>query len=345
MELHGTIDFDRAHSSNGRTRDKSRIPHPIGANAGDSAAKRDGCLSVSTVDEQGYDSYLAALDLTRSMNTGGTMKVVLSCAFATLLMLSSPRTDAQVSMDTTRFGTPVPVSGDIRGLYKWVNSRQSDSADVTILSPSEGQRFKAGDSVFITVSVSGVAIGAQTQYADLCGLANSADGQHTHVILDNEPYLANYKSGQPFFVGLAKPGAHTLRVFASRSWHESIKSLGSFKTVTFFVDDTVAPTPENNPLRPGQPLLTYSRPKGEYAGEQARAIMVDFFLSNATLGPDGYKVRLTIDSTSTLLTEWVPYLVTGLKPGDHVFRLQLLTPQGMPVAGAFNTTARKVVVK
>ena len=36
----------------------------------------------------------------------------------------------------------------------------------------------------------------------------------------------------------------------------------------------------------GAPLLTYSRPKGEYTGAGAESIMVDFYLTNATLGPN-----------------------------------------------------------
>ncbi len=273
------------------------------------------------------------------------MKRIISPALVLLLTLCGSQALAQVSMDTTKFGRPEPMAGDIPGLYKWVNSRQSDTANVTILSPSNGQRFKEGDSVFVTLSVSGVAIGAQTQYADLCGLANSAEGQHSHVILDNEPYLANYKSGSPFFVGIAKPGVHTLRVFASRSWHESIKSPGSFKMVNFLVGDVTEPAPANQAAPPGAPLLTYSRPKGEYVGEQARAIMVDFFLTNVSLSPEGHKVRLTVDSVSALLTDWVPYLVTGLKPGDHTFKLELLATDGTPVPGAYNATSRKVTVK
>ena len=32
-----------------------------------------------------------------------------------------------------------------------------------------------------------------------------------------------------------------------------------------------------------QPLLTYSRPKGDYKGADADAIMIDFWLMNAKL--------------------------------------------------------------
>lgn len=272
------------------------------------------------------------------------MKNTISAALVLFLVVGGTAAMAQVPMDTTKFGKPVAVAGDIPGLYKWANSPQSDSANVTILSPANGQRFKEGDSVFVTVSVSGVAIGAQTQYADLCGVANSAEGQHSHVILDNEPYLANYKSGVPFFVGIARKGYHTLRVFAGRSWHESIKSPGSFKKVDFVVGDSAESF--TDPAPSGQPLLTYSRPKGEYVGEaQTRAIMVDFYLTNVTIGPEGHKVRLTVDSTSTVLTEWVPYLVTGLKPGDHTFKLELLVSNGAVAPGEYNTTSRKITIK
>lgn len=248
---------------------------------------------------------------------------------------------AQITTDTTKFKVPVPVPGEIPGLYKWANTQVSDSAVVNILSPAPRQRLREGDSVFVTVSVSGVAVGAQTEYAELCGLANSADGQHTHVIIDNEPYKANYKAGQPFAVGILKPGVHTLRVFAARSWHESIKSPESFKSLNFYVGDSTAPPV----LDPAQPLLTYSRPKGEYVGPDTRAIIVDFYLTNVSLSPDGYKVRLTVDGKSALLSEWAPYIVTGLAMGDHRFKLELLNKDGKNVAGPFNTTERTISLK
>ncbi len=267
------------------------------------------------------------------------MNKIISAIVGFVLIVHSAESMAQVPIDTTKFSAPTAVTGAIPRLYKWANSHQSDSVDVIILSPIDGQKFREGDSVFVTVSVSGIAIGAQTQYSELCGLANSVEGQHTHVILDNDAYLANYKSGVPLFVGIPKRGIHTLRVFASRSWHESIKSPGSFKMVTFSVGDTTVPATSESAI------LTYSRPKGVYEGEEARVIMIDFYLSNVSLGPDGHKVRLTIDSASTVLTEWVPYLVAGLEPGEHDFRLELLSPDGMPIGGTFTSAGQVIVVK
>lgn len=245
------------------------------------------------------------------------------------------------SIDTTVFSATTPVKGGIPGLLKWANSRPSDSATVTILSPKEGEHFKAGESLFVAVTATGVSLGAQTQYADVCGLANSGKGQHVHVIVDNAPYLADYADGKPFPIGTLPPGVHTIRVFASRSWHESIKSPGSFKSVTFYVGDSKAPSP----ILSGKPLLTYSRPKDVYSGDEGKIILVDFFLANATLSPEGYKVKLTVDDKSSLLTEWVPYLVTGLTPGDHHFKLELLNKSGQVVSGAYNVTERSITIK
>jgi hypothetical protein len=275
------------------------------------------------------------------------VKAILLGINVLIVSSAGPNAFAQLSIDTTRFAKPIQVAGAIPGLYRWSNSAQSDSADVTILSPIEGQRFKPGDSIFVTVSVSGIAIGAQTQYAELTGIANSVEGQYTGIILDNSPCLANDKSGVPFFAGLATPGTHILRVFASRSWHESVKSPGSLKTVSYLVGDSIPPefTPENNPLHPGRPFITWNSPNGEYVGKDAKAILLDFFITNATISSESYQVRLSIDGASTVLTEWVPYLVTGLKPGEHTWRLELLSPTGELVGGDFAQATRAIVVK
>ena len=254
---------------------------------------------------------------------------------------SSRGNAAPGAIDTTAFSRTVPVKGDVPGLLQWSNSRPSDSATVTILSPKEGEQFKPGDSLYVSVAVTGVSLGAQTQYAEICGLANSGKGQHVHVIVDNKPYLADYADGKPFPIGVLDPGVHTVRVFASRSWHESIKSPGSFKSVTFYVGDSKAPSP----ILSGKPLLTYSRPKDVYSGDDAKLILVDFYLTNATLSPTGYKVRLTVDGKSSLLTEWVPYLLSGLNPGEHQFKLELLNKAGQVVSGVYNVTERTITTK
>src|SRR6267378_2068523 len=60
-------------------------------------------------------------------------------------------------------------------------------------------------------------------------------GNHIHVILDNQPYEAYYEINQPFELRNVTEGKHTLRVFASRPWHESYKNDGNFQMVEFTV--------------------------------------------------------------------------------------------------------------
>ena len=211
-------------------------------------------------------------------------------------------------------------------------------------------------------------------------------GNHIHVILDNEPYEAYYEMGQPFELRNVVEGKHTLRVFASRPWHESYKNDGSFQMVTFTVKgggDARKPTTTNSgqtmanannsgantnapgtspvpregkdvaaskagDVDPTKPLLTYSRPKGEYKGEDANPIMIDFWLTNAKLKGDGgeYRVRYIVDDDEArYIDKWDPVWLSGWTGGKHTVRIELLDKDGKPVEnGGYNTTTRTITV-
>lgn len=287
-------------------------------------------------------SILHRADSDRSRDQEGQLKIIISYA-AIALVLASTTGHAQVAPDTSYFAAPVRIECPIPGLYEWPNSRQSDSAELTILSPAEGQLFSAGDSVFITVSVAGIAIGAQTAHASSCGLTYHPEGQHTHIVLDDGTTLTNLSTGRPFYVTAATNGTHTLRVFACRSWHESIKSSGSFKMVTYRVGDSSDSTP--SPGGSGQPILTYNSPRGEYESDSTKYLLIDFHLENVSLAPEGHHVRLTVDSASTILTRSVPYLLSGLTPGHHSITLDLLDGIGTAVPGPYTSARQTILVK
>lgn len=123
-----------------------------------------------------------------------------------------------------------------------------------------------------------------------------------------------------------------------------MKGDGAFASTWFAVGDTAGGQGRD----PEAPLLTYSRPKGTYSGADADSIMVDFYVSNVEIGPgdDQHRVRLTVDDTlSWSLTKWAPHYVLGLAPGEHVFRLELLTPEGSVAPGPFNATERVITVE
>lgn len=204
-------------------------------------------------------------------------------------------------------------------------------------------------------------------------------GNHIHVILDNQPYEAYYDLDQPFELRNVADGEHTLRVFPSRPWHESYKNDGAFQMVRFTVRnggaDTTQPattnsgqqmsnansnvsakaTPEGKAMQqttagsvdPKKPLLTYSRPKGEYKNADADAIMIDFWLTGGKLKDDGgeYRVRYTIDGDAKYIDKWAPIWIAGWTPGKHTVKLELVNQNGETVDnGGYNATSREITI-
>ncbi len=170
-------------------------------------------------------------------------------------------------------------------------------------------------------------------------------GPHLHVILDNEPYIAVYDLNQPLVLPDLSPGTHTLRVFASRPWDESFKNEGAYAQTTFHI---FTKTDDNNP-DPTLPLLTYSRPKGDYGAEP---ILLDFYLTNAPLhiaaenNPkdeiSDWRIRTTINGESFVFDRWQSVYLKGFKPGKNWIKLEFLDNQGNPVKNVFNSTVRVI---
>ncbi|MEH1999669.1 MAG: hypothetical protein V7L00_13140 [Nostoc sp.] len=170
-------------------------------------------------------------------------------------------------------------------------------------------------------------------------------GPHLHVILDNQPYIPVYDLNQPLVLPDLSPGTHTLRVFASRPWHESFKNEGAYAQATFHV---FTKTDDNKP-DPNLPLLTYSRPQSSYGAEP---ILLDFYLTNAPLhlvGKDNpndkfsdWRIRSTINGESFIFDRWQAVYLKGFRPGKNWVKLEFLDNQGNPLKNAFNTTVRLI---
>ena len=197
-------------------------------------------------------------------------------------------------------------------------------------------------------------------------------GNHIHVILDNQPYEAYYNLEQEFELRNVSDGEHTLRVFPSRPWHESYKNAGAFQMVKFTVKNggadpakpatangatvATAPTPEGKDMKESKagavdaakPLLTFSRPKGEYKGGDADAIMIDFWLANAKLMGDGgeFRIRWSVDdSEPKFIDKWEPIWLTGWTAGKHNVKLELVDSSGNLVdTGGYNSTTREITI-
>jgi hypothetical protein len=222
-------------------------------------------------------------------------------------------------------GTPsdaTPMGAEAPGYF-----RAGPTGPVTLrfTSPVDGATIE-GNSVAPTFSITNYPI-----YKD----AQRNKGQHIHVILDNEPYEADYDPNKPFSPESGKfnnlsPGTHTLRAFPSREWHESIKEPGAFDMVVFHVGKATVTNIDKN-----APLLTYSRPKGENKfKEDPRGLMLDFFVTNATIGINDYKIKYTLNGkNSEALTRWEPkwWKWEALGPGDYTIVLELLDKNNKPV--------------
>jgi hypothetical protein len=162
-------------------------------------------------------------------------------------------------------------------------------------------------------------------------------GPHLHVFLDDQPYQAVYDASQSLTFKDLSPGTHTIRAFASRPWHESVKTPGAFDQLTFNV---FAPTQANHP-DPDEPLLTYSRPEGVYGAEP---ILLDYYLtpSAKTKTSQSVKVRVSLNGKSFTTDEWTPIYLKGFKPGSNWVRLELLDENGKLNNNVYSETLRVI---
>lgn len=296
-----------------------------------------------------------------------------------------------VTPPATQNLTIVPRPQKIVDMMKQRGEQDEAKPTLRILSPAKNGTIN-GSIVEVKLELSGDLKGYKPHKDPATG-----KGNHIHVILDNQPYEAYYELDQPFELRNVTEGKHTLRVFASRPWHESYKNEGSFQMASFTVkgggdaskptttkDGQVmsdnkskaksAPTPapgvaananasatpappregkdvarsSAGDVDPAKPLLTYSRPKGEYKAEDADPIMIDFWLSNAKLQGDGgeYRVRYSVDGgEAKFIDKWEPIWLSGWINGKHTVKLELVDKDGNLVEnGGYNSTTREITV-
>lgn len=173
---------------------------------------------------------------------------------------------------------------------------------------------------------------------------NSAQGQHIHFILDNKPYKALYEPKNE--VTLANGTEHYLMAFLSRSYHESIKTAGAALVYHFRIsaDGKLEKLDE-----PKTPMVFYSRPKGDYMGKDTTNVLLDYYVWNAGLAPDGFKVNATIltekggmtDSTKFTFDKWESKFINNLPLGKNQVILTLTDKDGIPVEGPCTNVVRE----
>lgn len=184
------------------------------------------------------------------------------------------------------------------------------------------------------------SLGAQTPDAPQKMCANSGKGQHIHLIIDNNPYIAKYTAE---FEQEVPDGEHYILSFLSRSYHESIKTAQAHIAKKVTVEGGAFKSAEDITA----PMLFYSRPKGTYVGkDNTGKVMLDFYLENVSLSADGFKVKANINNEQELtFDKWQPYYIEGLPMGDNKIVLTLIDKDGNTVDTPLNPVERVFTLK
>jgi len=195
------------------------------------------------------------------------------------------------------------------------------------------------DSVKITIDYDVKNYELKNQTADAAGkdCNNSKDGQHIHFILDNQPYMALYEPTKTFTVPVKSE--HYLMSFLSRSYHESIKTKDAGVLLHFSVDDKGKLTKMEIPKTP---MIFYSRPKGQYIGNDTKNLLLDFYVYNTILAADGNKVKVNVNGTDFTIDTWQPYFINNAPMGEVTVSVQLTDKDGKNIEGVNTSVSRTI---
>lgn len=175
---------------------------------------------------------------------------------------------------------------------------------------------------------------------------------HVHLILDNKPYKAIYDTKAPVKLSELAAGAaldeglHVLVAFPSRANHESVKTKDALTVVPFWIGKKGDAAKDFTK----KPMLIYSRPKGDYNGEMANHVLVDFQIANVTLaegkehvhvsvtGPGAEKVEGHVEKFGT------PLYMDNLQNGSYTLKVELMDGSNKLIEGPWNSTTRTIKV-
>ena len=194
-------------------------------------------------------------------------------------------------------------------------------------------------------------------------LRNVGEGKHTLRVFPSRPWHESFKNEGAFQMVdfTVKGGGDASKPTTTKDGQTMAaptKSPAAKSEPSKAESATTSPTParEGKDFAPSnggdvdltKPLLTYSRPKGEYKDADADPIMIDFWLSNAKLQGDGgtFRVRYSIDGgDAKFLDKWEPIWLSGWINGKHQVKLELVDKDGNLVDnGGYNSTTREITV-
>lgn len=273
-------------------------------------------------------------------------KYLLPIASLSLIMsCGDTPTDVIDNPDSTAVKTEVAyeegvLKGEKLTLRVLKDSPTFPNTKLSIVSPATESVIETGNVDFqFNIEGGDYTLGTQTHDAENKSCANSKKGQHIHLIIDNNPYEASYKTEHTTKAELEE-GNHVALAFISRSYHESLKHDGAFAITQFQVGEEKI----QDPIDLEAPHLFYSRPKGSYNISEAEKIFLDFYLVNTEIKEGGNYVLATIDGEQFKVTTWEPYIIEGLSVGEHTVKIELFDKEGNFVEGPFNAEERTFAV-
>ena len=187
---------------------------------------------------------------------------------------------------------------------------------------------------------------------DVKNWQTATGSSHIHLILDNRPYKPIYDTKASVKLSELTAGAaldegqHVLVAFASRASHESVKTKDAITVVPFFVGKK-----GDAKVDVKKPLFIFSRPKGDYPGDMANHVLVDFQLLNDTLAEGKDHVHFTVTgpgiegSVSADVTKFgTPYYLDNLQDGAYAVKGELLGGDNQPIPGPWSSAVRTINV-
>ena len=187
---------------------------------------------------------------------------------------------------------------------------------------------------------------------DVKAWQTATGSSHVHLILDNKPYKPIYDPKAPLKLSdllggkTLDDGQHILVAFPSRPNHESVKTAGAVTINEFWVGKKGPKTQDI-----GKAMLIYSRPKGEYKGDMANHLIVDFQLVNDKLATGGDHVHISVtgpgiegEKSADVSQFGAPFYLDNLVDGSYTVKLDLLGADGKGIPGSWNSTTRTITV-
>ncbi len=175
---------------------------------------------------------------------------------------------------------------------------------------------------------------------------------HVHLILDGKPYKPLFDTKLPVKLSeltggdAIADGQHVLVAFPSRANHESVKTAGSLAVLQFWVGKKGEKVEDVS-----KPMVIYSRPKGEYKGDMANHVLVDFQVANVTLAQDKEHVHIAVsgpgiegEKTADATKFGAPFYLDNLQDGSYSVKLSLLGADGKELPGPWNSSTHSFTI-